>query len=263
MLSHTFVVLAYKESEYLETCIKSVLNQKFKSNVVISTSTPNEYIDSLAKKYNLQIIVNPNPGRGIGYDFDFARTCVESDLVTIAHQDDVYDENYSFEVINAFKQYPDSSIVFTDYFELRNNKKVYENRNLKIKRLLLKPLNLKKISSLKFIKRIVLALGDPICCPAVTFGSNNILIDDVFACNLKCDVDWHAWELLSKQNGRFLFINKSLMGHRIHEDSTTSEIIENNIRTEEDLIILKEFWPEFIAKKIAKIYAGSEKSNDV
>ena len=25
---HTFVVLAYKESQYLEKCIKSVLNQK-------------------------------------------------------------------------------------------------------------------------------------------------------------------------------------------------------------------------------------------
>ena len=41
---HTFVVLAYKESNYLEDCIKSVLNQKYKSNVVIATSTPNKFI---------------------------------------------------------------------------------------------------------------------------------------------------------------------------------------------------------------------------
>ena len=40
---HTFVVLAYKESEYLEDCIKSTLNQKYKSDVVIATSTPNKY----------------------------------------------------------------------------------------------------------------------------------------------------------------------------------------------------------------------------
>lgn len=37
---HTFVVLAYKESSYLEECIKSVLNQKYPSKVVIATSTP-------------------------------------------------------------------------------------------------------------------------------------------------------------------------------------------------------------------------------
>ena len=48
---HTFVVLAYKESEYLEDCIKSVLNQKYQSDVVIATSTPNKFIKDLARKY--------------------------------------------------------------------------------------------------------------------------------------------------------------------------------------------------------------------
>ena len=46
---HTFVVLAYKESSFLEECIKSVLNQELKTEVVIATSTPNSYIDDLAK----------------------------------------------------------------------------------------------------------------------------------------------------------------------------------------------------------------------
>ena len=87
---HTFVVLAYKESEYLEKCIKSVLNQKYKSKVLIATSTPNDYIYDLAKKYNLEVIVNPNPGKGIGYDFDFAISCGKTDLVTVAHQDDIF-----------------------------------------------------------------------------------------------------------------------------------------------------------------------------
>ncbi|MFR2769325.1 MAG: glycosyltransferase family A protein [Thomasclavelia sp.] len=36
---HTYVVLAYKQSKYLEECIKSVLNQKFPSKVIIATST--------------------------------------------------------------------------------------------------------------------------------------------------------------------------------------------------------------------------------
>ena len=52
---HTFVVLAYKESEYLEECICSVLKQDYKSSVVIATSTPNEYIERIAKKYHLNI----------------------------------------------------------------------------------------------------------------------------------------------------------------------------------------------------------------
>ena len=91
MVLHTFVVLAYKESIYLETCIKSVLNQKYKSDVVIATSTPNDFIYNLANKYNLRVIVNNEQKHGIGYDFDFARTCVNSEMVTIAHQDDIYE----------------------------------------------------------------------------------------------------------------------------------------------------------------------------
>ena len=51
VIIHTFVVLAYKESNYLETCIKSVINQKYKSKVIIATTTDNKYIRDLAKKY--------------------------------------------------------------------------------------------------------------------------------------------------------------------------------------------------------------------
>ena len=55
--NHTFAICAYKESEYLEECIKSVLNQSYKSNVVIATTTDNKYIRNLAKKYSLEVIL--------------------------------------------------------------------------------------------------------------------------------------------------------------------------------------------------------------
>ena len=41
---HTFVVCAYKESIYLEECVRSVLGQSVKSEVCIATSTPRLYI---------------------------------------------------------------------------------------------------------------------------------------------------------------------------------------------------------------------------
>lgn len=109
---HTYVVLAYKKSEYLEECIKSVLNQKYKSKVIIATSTPNEFINEIALKYNLEVFVNPNPGKGIGYDFDFAISCGKSKLVTVAHQDDIYDYGYSYEIIKKYNKYPMSSNYF-------------------------------------------------------------------------------------------------------------------------------------------------------
>jgi glycosyltransferase involved in cell wall biosynthesis len=257
---HTFVVLAYKESSYLEECIKSVLNQKYKSKVVIATSTPNKYISDIANKYNLEIIENKNH-KNIGGDFDFALSCGNTEIVTIAHQDDIYDYEYSYEIVENYKKNKDAIILFSDYYELRDKKRVYSNTNLKIKRILLLPLRIFKGKS-KIIKRSSIRFGNAICCPAVSFVKNKTK-DNVFSCDFKCDVDWYAWEKLSHLNGSFVFISKPLMGHRVHSESTTTEIIHDNIRTKEDLEMFKKFWPNFIAKKINKFYMKSEDSNNI
>jgi glycosyltransferase involved in cell wall biosynthesis len=259
---HTFVVLAYKESKYLEDCIKSVLDQEYKSNVIIATSTPNEYIKGIADKYKLKIVSNQNKGNGIGADFDFALSCGDTKLITIAHQDDVYDHNYSSEIIKKYNENPKSIIIFSDYYEIKNGEKIYKNTNLKIKRILLFPLRIGKLSEKRFWKRRVLSLGCPICCPAVTFVNNEITYP-LFDCGLKCNVDWNAWEKLSKKDGGFSFINKSLMGHRVHEDSETTSVINENGRVKEDIVLLNRFWPKAISRLISKLYAKSEKSNVV
>ena len=259
---HTFVVLAYKESLYLEYCIKSVLNQKYSSRVVIATSTPNEYIQNIANKYSLEVKVNPYPGRGIGYDFDFALSCGETNLTTVAHQDDIYDYEYSDLIVKAYLKNPNSLIVFSDYYEIRDKENVYTNTNLKIKRILLLPMISKRISTSKFGKRLSLRFGNAICCPAVTFVKDNIKTNDIFECEMVCDIDWYAWEKLSKKQGKFTFVKKTLMGHRVHEESTTTEIINERIRTKEDLIMFQKFWPKSIARIINDFYVKAEDSNN-
>lgn len=255
---HTFVVLAYQESPFLEECIKSVLDQRYPSQVIIATSTPNQHIKNLAKKYKLKLKVNHGKN-GIGADFDFALASGESRLVTIAHQDDVYDAEYSSAIIRAYHKRPESLIIFSNYYELRGREKVEHNFLLNTKRVLLLPLSLTKGKS-KFIKRMALRFGDPICCPAVTFNTEKVK-PPLFDSKMKNNVDWHAWEVLSRESGNFTFINQKLMGHRIHADSTTTENIKNRTRTKEDYEILRRFWPKWIARQIAKLDAKSEKSN--
>lgn len=257
---HTFVVLAYKESSDLEICIKSVLNQKYKSNVIIATSTPNKHISSLAEKYDLKIKINEHSKHRIGDDFDFAIKSSKTKLVTVAHQDDIYDYNYSYEIIKKYNKNKDSIIIFSDYYELRNNKKTFSNRNLRIKRILLTILKIKLFNKTKFGKRFSIKFGNAICCPAVTF--NKDLIEyPVFDCNLTCNVDWNAWEKLSKLNGRFSFVSKQLMGHKISSNTTTTEIINSGVRTKEDYELFCRFWPNFLAKIFTKLYKFSEKNN--
>ena len=53
---HTFVILAYKENDNLEDCIKSIMKQSVKSNVIIATSTENNYIKDVASKYGLGLM---------------------------------------------------------------------------------------------------------------------------------------------------------------------------------------------------------------
>lgn len=260
---HTFVVLAYKESSFLESCIQSVLNQTYPSNVVIATSTMNDYIQSMAEKYQLSIIENKQTGKGIGYDFDFARTCVDSTLVTVAHQDDIYDPTYAEEIVKLYEKNQEATILFTDYYEIKNDKKVETNTNLKIKRILLFPLRVMKSSKSTFIKRFVLRFGNAICCPAVTFVNSNIKKDSVFQCSFQCNVDWFAWEKISKIDGKFCYCKQLLMGHRVHEDSTTTDIINNNIRTKEDFEMFCKFWPISIAKMINVFYKKAEQNNTV
>ena len=260
---HTFVVLAYKESKDLEKCVKSVLNQKYKSDVVIGTSTINKHIKNIAKKYNLKIIENKDSKHRIGDDFDFAIKCAKTNLVTIAHQDDVYDYEYSQKVVDKYKKNKDSLIIFTDYYEIRKNKKEYKNNNLKIKRILLTPLKFNINSSKKWAKRFVIRFGNAICCPSVTFNKKLVKEFPIFDCELTCNIDWNAWEKLSRKKGSFSFINECLMGHKISEETTTTEIINSGIRSKEDYEIFKRFWPNFIAKVLTKLYKNSEKNNEV
>lgn len=259
--SHMFVVCAYKESPYLESCIKSVLNQSVKTKVAISTGTPNDYIRKIAEKYQLPLWVNEKKS-SIANDWNYAISCADTELVTLAHQDDIYEKNYLKCIFEGYQRAKDPIILFTDYGELRNNKKVIKNKLLVIKRILLFTLRCPKMWNSIFVRRRILSLGSAICCPAVTLNKE-MIEEPLFEDNMKSNIDWQAWEKLSRKKGAFVYIPKKEMLHRIHEESTTSKILEDCERKSEDLIMFRKFWPEVIAKKIERIYQKSEKSNEV
>ena len=85
----------------------------------------------------------------------------------------------------------------------------------------------------------------------------------IFKPGFRSDEDWEAWEMLSKRQGSFVYLNEIQMYHRIHEESETSVILGDNARNEEDYIMFRKFWPVQIAKLLAKVYAKSEKSNEL
>lgn len=261
MMKHTFAVCAYKESPYLEQCILSLKEQTVASEIIVATSTPNAYIKSMCDKYELPYYVNEAPS-GLARDWNFAYKQSHTEYVTLAHQDDFYEPDYTKNVLEALEKSENPMIAFTDYYEYRQNKKVHNNRNLNIKRLLLSPLKIRRFQKSIFIRRRILSLGNAICCPSVTYVKN-ALPKVLFKNDFLSNADWQTWELLSKRQGSFVYVDMPLMSHRIHEGSTTTEIIQDKKRQKEDLEILKKFWPGCIAGLIGKLYSQSEKSNEM
>lgn len=260
---HTFVICAYKENPYLEDTIRSIEQQTVKSKLILSTSTPNRYIKEICNRHTIEWFVNPTPHLA-GDDWNYGYSMATTPLVTIVHQDDLYEPDFlkvTLESINK-KRKDDVIIAFTDYYELKLGKKEMSNLLLKIKRIMNFPLGLPWLQKMPFVRRRILAFGCPICCPAVTYVKKNAG-ERVFDTVYKNSCDYKTWVNLAAKKGRFLYINKPLMAHRIYAESATTLNLSENIRKKEDYEILCELWPKPIAKVVNKIYAKSEDSNIV
>ena len=261
MNKHMFVVCAYKESAFLEECICSLEKQTVPSEIVMITTTPNVYIEQMAEKHHIPLVINHGVS-GIGPDWNFGIAQCEAHLVTIAHQDDTYEPEYARTVMEQYEGNKDALIIFSDYGEIRNTEVCDDSNLVGIKRKMLFPLRFKCFARNRFVRRRILGMGNAICCPAVTYVLDNLELP-IFREGLKSNLDWETWERLSRKKGAFVYIPQVLMHHRIHEESTTSELIHENKRSQEDYEIFVKFWPPFIAKLLCRMYANGEKYNEV
>lgn len=257
---HAFVILAYKESPYLEECILSLKTQTIQSEILLSTSTPSTYLQRMTEKYELPIIHNIE-GDGIASDWSFAYNTCRAKYVTLAHQDDLYLPTYTEDCLSVASKHPGNLITFTDYNELRDGRLRGSSLNLVIKKtILLSFYSFHESLRSPFLKRWLLAFGSPIPCPSVMYNKETIG-DFEFSDQFSVNMDWEAWLRLSEMKGAFLFINKKLMTHRIYTESQTSVGLANNTRRIEDWALFARAWPKPIARILSRLYALSYRSN--
>lgn len=260
-VKHTFVICAYQESPYLEECIRSLMGQTVRSELIMVTSTPGGFICDIAAKYGIPLQINTGE-RGIVQDWNFAYGKAVTKYVTIAHQDDVYGKCYTENLLKEMERADHPLIGFTDYAEIRKGKIVMGNTMLRIKRLMLFPLTFRVFEKSRLVRRRILSFGCPICCPSVMFRKEN-LPDRIFKAGYRSDEDWQAWEKVSRLKGEFVYCSRILTYHRIHGESATTAIIGDKVRSREDYEMFLKFWPASIAKFLVKLYSRSEKSNDM
>lgn len=255
MRIHSFVILGYKESPYLERCIVSLKAQRVPSDIILTTSTPNDHLFSLSEKYNIPYFVNKTPAARIGNDWNFALSKANTPLVTLAHQDDIYQDAFSQQVIYAYDRFKTKGLqlVFTGYADLVGEEIKGFSWNALVKKILLLPFRIKGALRNRFFKMSALALGDAICCPAVTLNMT-YLMNFKFNEHYTCVLDWEAWYRLAQEEGYFIYLPEKLLLHRIHSGSETTVQIENGQRSKEEAAVLKKLWGNTFGAMLSWIY---------
>ena len=259
-MKHAFVIPAYRESPYLAQCVASLLAQTSGSELLITTSTPNEHIDSIARSHGVPVMIGRHRP-GIAADWNFALTASPARLVTVAHQDDVYAPAFADRTRQAFARHPDADLVFTAFSEHSSTGPRPINRNLLIKRLLTRwGFGASGVIHQARSKRRLLAWGNPICCPSVTVhrGRNP---DFRFSTAYRSNLDWDAWARLAAGDGCFVYLREVLIAHRVHPETETTAAIVGGIRDREDLDMLMRFWPDPTARLLARFYRHAYGAN--
>jgi glycosyltransferase involved in cell wall biosynthesis len=257
---HQFVVPAYGQSPYLRDCLRSLAEQLEPSPILLSTSTPFDGLESMAREFGAELHVH-GPNRGIVHDWNEGMSRSSATWVTIAHQDDLYLPAFSQTVMAAAEAVPDPILVFTDYAEILESGRIRRNtRLLKIKQLLLQVGFLGRTAIRdRWSKLNTLRFGTPIPCPSVTLRTGPQF--PAFEHGFRLNMDWAAWICRAQLPGSFIWVRQELMHHRIHSQSETTDGIAAGHRRNEDLAILQRLWPSPIARMIARTYRIAYSSN--
>jgi GT2 family glycosyltransferase len=249
---HGFVVLAYRDSPYLNDCIRSLVEQDIRSEVIVATSTPSPYIDKISRRWGICVAVNP-VSSGISGDWNFAIEQARWPLVTLAHQDDVYKPTFTRKTLDVFERQPQAGIIFTSHDEVHDDGKPRVRLVWQTK-MLLENLFLgrrERASGLR--RRLLLSFGSPIGCSTVTY---NLQANPGFRFDTKLSMclDWDAWWRLHLADFPFAHVPDRLVSRRYNSLSETWSGLRDGRRELEDRLMFSRIWPRPFADVWAKFY---------
>ena len=251
--AHMFVVPVFGQAEWLDRCLDSLQGQTVRSHLVVTTSTPNTRISTACEQRQIPLVVNP-VSRGIAADWNFALTHGAAEWVTLAHQDDWYAERYVESCLEAARQTPDATLVFTDATE-RFAETGRTIANTRFKRILcaLGFLTRRSIAS-RTRKRLLLSFGNPIPCSSVMIN-RRLLPTFGFPDGWRSNLDWSAWLALADQPGAFVYVPHPLVHRTLHANAATTRDLDDRAR--EDARMFDALWPWPIAGALKRIYSAS------
>lgn len=274
-MKHVFCISAYGESPYLEDCIRSLLSQKDRSEVLICTSTPGPFLSQISDRYEIPVFVRDGES-SLKEDWNYCLQVAAdrgASLVTIAHQDDIYDPAFAGKVKQAFqkgnKKYKkdgryftleddtgDTAVVCTRCRNINGLDEPAPGTAEKVKRLLRWPLSVNGLNKTAFGKRMALSLGNSIPCPTCTYNLN-LCGTSIFNTDYRFVIDWAALAELSRRPVRFVCIEEPLVDIRIHDGAETARTMKEGLRQKEEQEMFEQFHGKLGARLFEHFYKKS------
>ena len=257
MKFHAFVICAYGDSPYLESCVRSLMGQTMESDIICATSTPSPYIDGIMSRYGIPVAVRDGKS-DIQDDWNFA--LAQADAVTVRQPSETAVPSG---VTGAAAPAGGVGAAALSGGEPAGRPKhpasgrlVYFSTKNLIKKILRLPLRLHSLADREWVKLAALRFGNPVMCPSCAYRKG-YLPDPIFHSEYRFALDWDSLADMAAWPGRFICVEKPLLFYRVHDGAETKACIESHLRENEERRMFQRFWPDRFAEALMRYYRRS------
>lgn len=232
----TVCIPTYNGERYLAEAIRSVLLQIDKiSCVIVSDDGSKDSTIHIVNSFNHKKIKKVFHKKNLGMvgNWNYLIESVDTEYLTIFHQDDVYYPNY-FEKVYESILNQGADLGYTDVETLNSKNEKYFDPKFEIKR---------RISSenrlwegQKMLR--TLFYGCFINCPTVMYKTEIFNKVGFFDASYQFVQDWDFWFRVALSSCKASYIPSKLYGYRIHESNATTQYRSNHRKYDERLGLL-------------------------
>jgi len=198
----SIITPSFNQGKFIEDAILSIKEQNYPNieHIIIDNCSTDNTLEILKKYSHIKWVSEPDKGQSNALNKGFGMA--SGDILGWLNADDFYLPGALFSAIDAFNNHKRAEIVYGNWYFVNENGK-----------------EIKKFQTIPYSYRAIIYYGPYIGSTALFFRRNiideGIFIDERF----KYAMDWEWYARLGKNKKKFLFINSTLAGFRVHGEN--------------------------------------------